>query len=247
MNLLALALRQGDDERRACFALVEEVELQASSALPAALLSEFEQARFEELLFPLKRRGFLLGRLAAKRALGALLAEPDLRRIEIRSGLFGQPMVHHPRADCAEVTVSHSQGLAVALAYSGEFPVGVDLETVATGSADTILGELQISDAEKVWLASETVGRATACGILWTGREALGKSMKIGLSCPLGILSFGHIESAGAAAWIGQYENFPQFRCLSQEIDGRVLSIAMPVAVELASWPLAAALIRADI
>ena len=247
MNPQALALRQGDDERRACFALAEDAELQASSALPAALLSEFELARFEELRFPLKRRGFLLGRLAAKRALGALLAEPDMRRIEIRPGLFGQPMVHHPRVGCAEVTVSHSQGLAVALAYPGEFPMGVDLETVAAGSADTILGELQISDAEKAWLAARMVGHATACGILWTAREALGKSMKIGLNCPLGVLSLGQIESAGATAWIGQYANFPQFRCLSQEIDGRVLSIAMPVAVNLESWPLAAALIRADI
>ncbi len=238
MKLQALTLRYGNDERRAYFAVVEEIELQASAALPEALLGESELARFGELRFPLKQQGFLLGRLAAKRALGALLAEPDLRRIEIRSGVFGQPLVHHPRAGCAEVTLSHSQGLAVALAFPGEFPMGVDLEAVSAGSAVTILRELQISDAENAWLAAVTVGEASACGILWTAREALGKSMKIGLNCPLGIFSLGHLEPAGVAAWTGRYANFPQSRCLSQEIDGRVLSIAMPMAVELRPWPL---------
>jgi phosphopantetheinyl transferase len=101
-----------------------------------------------------------------------------------------------------------------------------------------VLGELQMSDAEQAWLAARPADRTTACGVLWTAREALGKSMKTGLNCPLGILALAHLESAGAAAWAGRYANFPQSRCVSQQIDGRVLSVAMPLAVELAPWPL---------
>lgn len=237
MNLQALTLRHGDEERPTTFAVVGKIELQAAAALPQSMLGEAELAGFAALRFPLKRQGFLLGRLAAKRALGALLAEPDLRRIEIRSGVFGQPLVRHPRAGRIEVTLSHSHGLAVALAYPGELPMGVDLETVSAAAAATILGELQLSAAEKAWLAAGTVDEATACGVLWTAREALGKSMKIGLNCPLGILALDHIESAGAAAWAGRYANFPQSQCLSQAIDGRILSIAMPLKTELSAWP----------
>jgi phosphopantetheinyl transferase len=238
MNLHALALRQGDDEKRAYLAFSEQGEPQASSALAEALLSESELAAFRNLRFPAKQQSFLLGRLAAKRALGALLAEPDLCRIEIRSGAFGQPLVHHARAGGVDVTVSHSQGLAVALAFPRELPMGVDLETVSELAARTVLGELQVSAAERVWLAAGTLGETAACGVLWTAREALGKSMKIGLNCPLGLLALGRIESAGAAAWTGGYANFAQSRCLSQAFEARVLSIAMPLAVELVPWPL---------
>ena len=238
MKLQILALRHGGDERHACLALVDDVALHAAAASPEALLSTSELARFSVLRFALKRQAFLLGRLAAKSALGALLTEPDLRRIEIRSGVFGQPLVHHPRAGCVEVTLSHSLGLAVALAHPAEFPMGVDLETVSAGAAATILGELQVTDAEKAWLAARSVGLASACGVLWTAREALGKSMKIGLNCPLGVFALSHLEPAGPTAWTGRYANFPQSRCLSQEIDGRVLSIAVPGAVELTPWPL---------
>ncbi len=238
MNLQALALRNGGDERRAYFASAEAGDAQASAALVEALLSEAELARFAKLSFPLKQQGFLLGRLAAKRALSALLAEPDLCRIEIRSGVFGQPLVYHPRSVGVEVSLSHSHGLAVALAYPGEFPLGMDVETVSADSADAVLAELQISDAEKAWLAAQALAPTVACGVLWTAREALGKSMKIGLNCPLGTLALDRIEPAGAAAWIGQYANFPQSRCLSQQSGGRILSIAIPRTVEVMTWPL---------
>jgi phosphopantetheinyl transferase len=237
MNLQTLALRHGGDARRACFALAGEAELRLAATPPDALLSASELARFGALRFALKQQGFLLGRLAAKRALGALLAEPDLRRIEIQSGVFGQPLVRHPRAEGVEVTLSHSHGLAVALAYPAGFAMGVDLETVSAGAALTILGELQLSDAEQAWMAAGTLARAGACGVLWSAREALGKSMKVGLNCPLGILALDRIEPAGATAWIGRYANFPQSRCLAQAVDGRVLSVALPAAVELAPWP----------
>lgn len=237
MNVQVLALRHGNKQRRAYFVAVREAELHAPEALPEAFLSESELARYGALRFTLKQQGFLLGRLAAKRALGALLDEPDLRCIEIQSGAFGQPLVHHPRAGITEVTVSHSHGLAVALAYPGDSPMGVDLETVSAVSAGTVLGELQVSDAERAWLTAATVDQATACGVLWTAREALGKSMKVGLNCPLGILSLDHVEPTGAAAWVGRYVNFPQSRCVSQAIEGRVLSLAMPREIELRPWP----------
>ena len=240
MNLQNIALRHGAEERRACFASVAEDELLTPQLQPETFLSDPELARMSTLKMPLKRQGFLLGRLAAKKVLGTLLAEPDLRRIEISSGVFGQPLVQHPRAGRIEVTMSHSHGLAVALAYPGELPMGVDLETVSAAAAGTILGELQLSAEEKTWLAKAAIGEEGACGVFWTAREALGKSMKSGLNCPLGILALEHIEAAGAAgaaAWQAHYKNFPQSQCLSQAIKGRILSLAMPIGTRLSAWP----------
>lgn len=226
MSTQTLVLRHGKLERPVCFAVADAIS-------PDAFLSDSESELLKGFQFAAKREGFLLGRLAAKRALGALLEEPDLRRIEIHSGIYGQPLVRHPRADSVEVTVSHSHGLAVALAFPAAYPMGIDLETLSAISAPTILGELQASPAELAWLATGAVDQATACGVLWTAREALGKALKIGLNSPLGILALAGIQPAGAQAWAGRYLRFPQCRFLSQATGGRVLTLAMPAEAEL--------------
>lgn len=228
MSVQFLVLRHDKIERRVCFAAVD--------AVPAEeFLSESEKERLGGFQFAAKKQGFLLGRLAAKSALGALLPEPDLRQIEIRSGIYGQPLVHHPRAGSAQVTVSHSHGLAVALAFPAEYPMGIDLETISAVSTEVVIGELEASPPELTWLATGGVEAATACCVLWTAREALGKALKIGLNSPLGVLSLADIRAAGEGAWIGRYLNFPQCQCLSQVHGNRVLSLAMPREAQLSS------------
>jgi len=230
MTTQTLVLRHGKIEQRIFFAAVDAVA-------PEEFLSEDEKEQAARLRFPAKKESFLLGRLAAKRALGALLAEGDLRRIEIRAGVFGQPVVAHARAGAAQVSVSHSHGLAVALAFPGEYPMGIDVETVAAVAAAQILGEIEASPAELTWIVASGVDEATACGVLWTAREALGKSFRLGLNSPLGILALGEIRATGEKRWSGSYLNFPRCQCLSQAQGGRVLSLALPRDVELIAAP----------
>jgi len=228
MSVQSLVLRHGKIEQPVCFAAVDAVP-------PEEFLSESEKERLGSFQFAAKKQEFLLGRSAAKRALGALLEEPDLRQIEIRSGIYGQPLVHHPRISSAEVTVSHSHGLAIALAYPAEYPMGIDLETISTVSAETIIGELEASPQELTWLATGGVDAATACCVLWTAREALGKALRIGLNSPLGVLSLSEIRAVAEGTWVGRYLNFSQCQCLSQAKGGRVLSLAMPKDIELSA------------
>jgi 4'-phosphopantetheinyl transferase len=230
MSTQPLVLRHGRSEQRIFFAVVDVMP-------PEEFLSEGEKEQAAGFQFAAKKQGFLLGRLAAKRALGALLDEPDLRRIEIRSGIYGQPLVRHPRAGSAEVTVSHSHGLAVALAYPAEYPMGIDLETVSAVSAETIIGELEASPPELTWLATGGVDDATACCVLWTAREALGKALRIGLNSPLGILALSDIRIDSAGTWVGHYGNFPQCQLRSRVQGGRVLSLALPKDALLADLP----------
>jgi len=228
MSVQSLVLRHAKLEQRLCFA--------AADALPPEeFLSAGEQLQSAGFKFAAKQESFRLGRLAAKRALGALIDEPDLRKIELRAGVYGQPLVEHPRAGSADVSVSHSQGLAVALAFPAAYPMGIDLETVAAGSAATILGELQASPAEFTWLVASGLDDATACVVLWTAREALGKALKIGINSPLGILALAEIQPAGEGKWTGRYLNFPQCRCLVRAEGGRVLSLAAPRDAELSA------------
>jgi len=205
MSTQTLVLRHGKSEQRIFFSAADAIP-------PLEFLSPSETEQAAGFQFAAKKQGFLLGRLAAKRALGALLEEPDLRRIEIRSGIYGQPLVQHLRAEC---------------------PMGIDLETISAASAEVVLGELEASPPELTWLATGGVDPATACCVLWTAREALGKSFKLGLNSPLGILALSEIRPEGEDTWACRYVNFPRCQCLSQAKDGRVLSLAMPADASL--------------
>ncbi len=230
MSTQSLVLRHGKIEQPIFFAVADAIA-------PQEFLSEGEKKQLAGYQFAAKQQGFLLGRLAAKRALGALLEEPDLRQIEIRSGIYGQPLVRHPRAGGVEVSVSHSHGLAVALAYPAEYPTGIDLETVAAVAAATIIGELEASPPELTWLATGGVDDATACCVLWTAREALGKALRIGLNSPLGILALSGIRAESEGVWAGHYLNFPQCQFRSRVQGGRVLSLALPKEADLRELP----------
>ena len=240
MNLQPLTLRRGDEVRRAVFTLVSESDLSDDEAAPQLLLSANELAQLERMQFAQKRQSFLLGRLAAKRALRSVLDETNLSAIEIQPGVFGQPLIVHPRAHGLDVTLSHSHGLAVALAFPAAWPIGIDLETVAHDVAATLLTEMNLSDAERRWYAA-TANPASACGVLWSAREALGKAMKSGVNSPLGVLSACDIEPApcrpGATAWCGGYTNFSQFRWRAQISGETVLTLTVPRDVTLEQWP----------
>lgn len=226
MSIQTFPLHHGASAHQVCLAVVDKTS-------SADFLTTAERERYSGFKFAAKKDAFLLGRLAAKRALGALLAEADLGRIGIRSGIYGQPLVDHPRSGIAEVTVSHSHGLAVGLAYPPLYPMGIDLETVSAVSAAAVLDQLQASAAERTWMASAGLDDATTCCVLWTAREALGKALKTGLNSPLGILALTDLRPVAEGNWAGRYLNFPQSRCLSLIRGDRVLSLAMPGAVEL--------------
>lgn len=235
-NARSLELVFGDASERVCIASAEEDTDQA-------FLSQREKTTFEALRFAAKRTSFLIGRLAAKRALAELLEEPDLRRIEIRSGIYGQPLVDHPRAGALSVSVTHSHGLALAIAFPSAVPMGIDLETTSAMSEDAVravTGELQCSATESAWLAGRSVNEATACALLWTAREALGKSLCVGVNSPLGLLALSEIRAAGRDAgdesgWRGRYLNFPRCQWIGEVEDGRVWSLALPLEARLAA------------
>ena len=109
MSLQKLELRRGTGVRHTVFAVVDDTVLLPYSAAPELMLSAAELAQYANLHFARKRQAFMLGRLAAKIALGTMLEESSWPNISIRAGVFGQPLVTHPRALGIEVTVSHSK------------------------------------------------------------------------------------------------------------------------------------------
>ena len=259
MSQQTLELRRGTDVRRAVFAVIDDTALLPFSAAPELMLSAAELAQYAHLRFAQKRQAFMLGRLAAKIALGAMLEESVWPNISIRAGVFGQPLLTHPRALGVDVTVSHSNGMAVAVAFPADWPVGIDLETIASDALTTVLAALDASPQEQAWLAAEPISRPggwersedgarpegwgalASCGLLWTAREALGKALKTGLNSPLGVLSLCDFKptdaDSSAKSWTGGYANFPQFRWLAQAFGARILTLCLPREIEMVTPP----------
>jgi phosphopantetheinyl transferase len=140
-----------------------------------------EIERFNQFTVDSGRIDFLAGRVAAKSALCALAPETSASDWEIARGLWHQPCPRGPLAGLS-VTLAHSAGVAVAIAFDDRWICGVDCEARDRLDVETISGE--VSADEAAW-ARESAGDASSRWLfLWTAREAQGKAKRSGLLFP---------------------------------------------------------------
>ena len=229
----SLTLDHPDRPFQAWIAFADASDLQPPATALAAFLDDSEHAQASAFQFPRRRKAFLLGRLAAKLALAPFLSETDRTKIRLTRGVFGQPLVEYPLLHHAEITLSHTESFAVALAFPRAHPMGIDLETIDPGRAETIKSELKFSPAEKQWLHSSAVEPSSAYVMLWTIREALGKALRTGLTCPPELLAAGSLTHLAPACWESHSKNFAQYKCLSWLHENQAFSIALPKATEM--------------
>lgn len=193
---------------------------------PESILTDFEKTRAAAFKVAHARESFILGRLAAKLAVGALVGEREWTRIGVSNGVLGQPVV-----DAAEVSLSHVEGFAAAVAFPRGCLMGIDLELIDDGRAATVRDEVPLHPAEQAWLQSGQAPEPAARILLWTAREALGKVLRSGLGTPLELLGLRELRPAGVpGVFLGHYQNFPACHCVSWLLPGRVLTIALTMS-----------------
>lgn len=149
------------------------------SELLAAPLSPKERAEGLKKSAPTAHRHWLLGRLAAKEALGKLWDIPA-EEVEIIKGPSGRPIARsaqRPRA-AGFVSISHTQGAAIAAA--GSTPVGIDLERLDRQISPRV-GKLAFDDLEMELATSAQGQQQIAMLSLWCAKEAAAKSWGRGL------------------------------------------------------------------
>lgn len=176
-----------------------------------AWLHPGELARAQAMAFPVRRAAFLLGRIAAKRALAGALGAAPVSEIAVEEGVFGQPIVAGPgRLPC--IGIAHTGDWAAALAYDPRHPMGIDLESEDPTRSDAIRSQATVG--ELALLARLRLPEPSACTLLWTVKEALGKALTTGLMCPLWVYEVDAI--AGEAGFqAASFAHFKQYRALS--------------------------------
>ncbi len=144
-------------------------------------LSALETAAFDRLASTLRRREWLAGRMAAKRAVSKWLqrqgADLAASEIEIGNEPSGRPVCRLPMgATGPEISITHAGGLAVcALSESG--PIGVDCEPIAPKTAGVLA---LVAGASELAAAGHSPEAQTR---LWCSKEAVLKLLGLGFSC----------------------------------------------------------------
>ncbi len=166
-----------------------------------------------------------------------------LRSFEIGNGERGEPVVRAGdlqsppslamgatdggcKSPALGVSLSHVNGLGVAVAFAAGERVGLDLELIDDRRAETVRKGVPLSAEEEAWLKVTSLPEATALLLLWTARESLGKALGCGLACKWESLALREIELTGDGVFSGRFLHQPQFHCVCWIGADAVMSLA---------------------
>ncbi len=222
----SLCIQRGETCLTAMLVMAFEDGPGSFTELAAEFLGPLETAYFSTLRSERRQKSYLLGRYAAKLALREPLSEPNPKGVEILKGVFEQPIVHSGGKGGWGVTISHSESLAVCLAFPAGHPFGVDVERIDQARQETIRS--QLSPQEIAWVDSAPTDGQRVATALWASKEALSKVLTTGLMTPLHIYNLSEFSRIDSGIWEGWFQNFGQYKVRVWAGASYVLSIAMP-------------------
>jgi len=190
-----------------------------------SFLSVHEREYYDRLQVGKRKLSFLLGRMAAKTAISELLGRQDLLSIEIGFGVFQFPVVKTDVPQNLQVSISHCNEVAVALAFPEEHPMGIDIESIDQNKTKVIKGLVVAGEAQVIM----DTGLLDAAGYtaLWTIKEALSKIIRTGLTIESALLEVKTAVRMGDV-YISTFRHFLQYKAISFPCDGYMCSIVLP-------------------
>lgn len=209
------------------------------------LLNEIEQFQFKQYQFAKRQNEFLLGRLVSKVAISEVInnskdareaARRDpwtqLRSIEIGNDIFNRPFA--ATNSQWDISLSHSHGSAVALAFPHTHPMGIDIEKIDSKHSEVVSHEM--TDNEKEVFSRLNLPGVGGYTLNWTIKEAYSKAIGVGLTTPFKVMEVKEIQMLKVDSPANQklyyfeswLKNFHQFRVHSWLTGGHAISIAIP-------------------
>ena len=191
------------------------------NVLAHIILSQEERRIWRQFTGPDKRRiEWLLARLTGKEAVRRLLQECCdvdvwLADIEIYPDDLGKPLVRGAWLDRVKaapaLSLTHSQGMAVALAAEGaaDMSVGIDIEFMKRPGKG--FAELAFAPEEQPLLPpSESPEYLEWCLRFWCAKEAAAKSLGMGLAALLKDLQVVSLNKATGEVQVSLSKNWPR-------------------------------------
>lgn len=220
-----------------CFAGKDSLQnLEAQKILTPAELTDFNEFSFEK-----RKSEFLLGRLVSKLTVSEWLQQKgknwDLLQLRMGNDIFNKPYCHPEQPVLLEswpnLSLSHSHGMAAALVFSREHPMGIDLEKIDEKHTEVVAAEM--TSQERDIFAGLGLKGALPYTLNWTIKEAYSKAIGVGLTTPFKVMEVKEIQGHKQVYFETWLRNFHQFRVHSWVLNGYVCSIAVPYKTKL-SW-----------
>jgi phosphopantetheinyl transferase len=208
----------------ATLVVVNQSILQYQEALDSWLHPE-EQAASKQMKYPRRRNTYLMGRIAAKQALCALLPHTEPTRLNVKAGVFGQPVVTGTAGENLQVSITHIEQWGGGLAFHEDHPMGIDIENPDAIDVDVVAS--QCTTQEKNLLRSMKAAPGEACAIVWTMKESLSKVLRSGLTSPLDTYEIHSLEEKDGHV-IGKFTRFAQYQSVSFSNLGLWISVTLP-------------------
>jgi len=190
-----------------------------------------EKEYYDRLNIDNRKKSYLIGRYAAKRAISFFTGENNYESILIQWGIFNQPVVINKNLHNIQTSITHSGNYGAAVVFPESLPIGIDIEKI--DPRKNFLLEKQITSNEGELINSFLYPHDTKLTILWTVKEALSKVIKSGLTATLDIFEVNKIELKQNYV-VNYFTHFYQYCAISFELDDRyICSITYPKNVEL--------------
>jgi 4'-phosphopantetheinyl transferase len=216
-NVTVIPLSRNDGRYCAALAWALRSEYPAAAASHAEFLHPRESLYFQSLEAERRKRSYLLGRCAAKRALVEYSDGLDPTAVEIAPGVFQYPVVQPALASPTGVSIAHSESVACAVAYSELHPLAIDVEDLVPDRSEIMRSQILPRELEMAG------GAPHACAMIWTAKEALSKILRTGMTCPYSLLAVKDLDGRG-----GAFENFGQYRFETWITETIAVSIVLP-------------------
>jgi 4'-phosphopantetheinyl transferase EntD len=227
---ITINLKRDNWDRRAYLSSILCDNLEELTSNSAEFLHPSEQLYSQTLNYERRLNSYLMGRHAAKKAIGQALTNVSPNDIELEFGVFHQPIVKGETGNQVEVSISHSDKAAVALAYPTGHPMGIDIEKIDYSKKELFLK--QLTSQELALLKDLSITQEGGALLLWSVKEALSKALKSGLAADYIVYETKNLKWHGNHL-TGEFVHFAQYRFEAFLLNLHVLAIALPKKTQM--------------
>ncbi len=173
---------------------------------------------------------YSIGRVTAKLALSEHQNSISPQEYCIENGLLGQPILSGPSTNCHSmcISITHSEFYCAAIVSDARCPAGIDIDKVSLADADTVFNLLSPKTIST--LSCLQLEYNEAASMIWVAFESLGKTLKTGLTVPLGIYEPDVIDCCETGYHL-TYSNFLQYKTHVFRLPNGWLALTLPRSV----------------
>lgn len=168
-----------------------------------------EEAYYRSLWASKRQDSYLSGRFAAKHAVSEWVGGMSFNDIAIQPGIFGQPIVIANGYSNIQVSITHCDDGAAALAFDESLLLGIDMEQIRPDRLAVLLS--QLTDREHETVKRLPYVKEASLTMIWSVKEALSKALKTGLTVSAHFYETSQLQVHSHLVY-GCFTHFPQYR-----------------------------------